>query len=152
LNNLTCIHVFTVKISDLKVGGFVNATYNGSTPVSLQAVKLTSGQLAAVDVTAGTWTGSYNGGTQTSQRLAGNYLTVPPLHTSSFQTGGVRKDSDGHRSCVEPAHTPSVMQEASNEILSNVIQMITIRLFWVRMYISPATIIRNPRQSLYVFQ
>ncbi|MRN53312.1 S-layer homology domain-containing protein [Paenibacillus monticola] len=46
----------TIKLSDLKAGDFVNVTFDGSSPLSIQSVKLTSGQVTALDAVAGTLT------------------------------------------------------------------------------------------------
>ncbi|WP_379162506.1 S-layer homology domain-containing protein [Paenibacillus sp. sgz5001063] len=92
----------TIKISDLKVGGFVNATFSGSTPLSLQSVKLTTGQLTAVDAATGTLTvKDYISGIQTFTATGGVKIirdgstatTLGSLTTADRVE--VRKDSAG---------------------------------------------------------
>ncbi|MEC0170012.1 S-layer homology domain-containing protein [Paenibacillus graminis] len=92
----------SIKIGDLKVGDFVNITFNGSAPLSLKAVKLNSGQLTAVDAASGTFTlKDYKGGAQTFSAAGGVKIIRDGSTTTtlgSLTTADrveVRKDSDG---------------------------------------------------------
>ncbi|WP_233476119.1 hypothetical protein [Paenibacillus sonchi] len=92
----------SIKIGDLKVGDFVNITFNGSAPLALRAVKLNSGQLTAVDAAAGTFTlKDYKGGAQTFSAAGGVKIIRDGSTTTSLGSlttadrVEVRKDSDG---------------------------------------------------------
>lgn len=55
-----------IALSELKSGDFVNLAFEGSTPISLQAVKQYAGQVSTVDTAAGTLTvKDYSGSAQT---------------------------------------------------------------------------------------
>lgn len=91
-----------ITISDLKVGGFINVKFDGSTPVSIQSVKLSSGQVAAVDAAAGTLTvKDYTGTSQTFTAGSGVRVVRDGVTTTSLgnvttaDRVEVRKDSDG---------------------------------------------------------
>ncbi|WP_342561756.1 S-layer homology domain-containing protein [Paenibacillus sp. FSL R7-0345] len=92
----------TITISDLKVGGFINVKFDGSTPVSIQAVKLSSGQVAAVDAAAGTLTvKDYTGASQAFTAGSGVRVVRDGVTTTSLSNVTtadrveVRKDADG---------------------------------------------------------
>ncbi|OKP86833.1 hypothetical protein A3844_12575 [Paenibacillus helianthi] len=117
----------SIKISDLKVGDFVNASFNGSTPLSLQAVKLSTGQLTAVNASTGTLTvKDYKAGTQTITPTGGVKIirdgstatTLGSLTTADRVE--VRKDSDGStiiRVLSQQSHAFSRYESGTNEIL-----------------------------------
>ncbi|WP_042195430.1 S-layer homology domain-containing protein [Paenibacillus camerounensis] len=92
----------TITISDLKVGGFINVKLDGSSPTSIQAVKVSSGQVAAVDAAAATLTvKDYTGTSQTFAAAGGVRVVrdgVTNTSLASVTTADrveVRKDSDG---------------------------------------------------------
>lgn len=61
-----------IALSELKSGDFVNLAYEGSTPISLQAVKQYVGQVTAVDAAAGTLTvKDYSGASQSIAAASG---------------------------------------------------------------------------------
>ncbi|KAI7251321.1 hypothetical protein KC345_g11586, partial [Hortaea werneckii] len=61
-----------ITLSEVKAGDFVNVTFDGSTPVSLQSVKQYTGQVAAVNAAAGTFTvKDYTGVSQTFTATGG---------------------------------------------------------------------------------
>ncbi|MNC18993.1 hypothetical protein D3C75_669150 [compost metagenome] len=92
----------TITISDLKVGGFINVKLDGSSPTSIQAVKVSSGQVAAVDAAAATLTvKDYTGTSQTFAAAGGVRVVRDGVTTTSLASVTtadrveVRKDSDG---------------------------------------------------------
>lgn len=92
----------TITISDLKVGGFINVKFDGSSPTSIQAVRVSSGQVTAVDAAAATLTvKDYNGTTQTFAAGSGVRVVRDGVTTTSLANVTttdrveVRKDADG---------------------------------------------------------
>lgn len=92
----------TIKISDLKVGDFINVSFNGSTPVTIQSVKLTTGQVSAVDAAGGTLTvKDYTGASQSFKVSGGVKIIKDGVTTTTLGTlttadrVEVRKDADG---------------------------------------------------------
>lgn len=92
----------TITISDLKVGDFINVTFTGSTPSAIQSVKLTSGQVTAVDTAGGSLTvKDYAGAAQTFAAGTGVKIIregVTSTTLSSLSAADrveVRKDADG---------------------------------------------------------
>lgn len=117
----------TITISDLKVGGFVNATFNGSTPLTLQAVKLTTGQVSAVDAAAGTLTVKDYAGAAQSFTAGGGVKVIREGVTAATLSGitaadrvEVRKDADGStiiRVMSQQSRAFSRYESGSGEIL-----------------------------------
>lgn len=91
-----------IAISDLKAGDFINVKLEGSNPTAIQAVKVYSGQVSALDAAAGTLSvKDYTGAVQTFSSAAGVRIVRDGVTTtalSSLTTADrveVRKDADG---------------------------------------------------------
>ncbi|QWU14580.1 S-layer homology domain-containing protein [Paenibacillus sophorae] len=92
----------TIKLSDLKAGDYVNVSALGSSPLSIQSVKLTTGQVTAIDAAAGTlsvkdYTGAAQAfGTGGSVKIVRDNGTSTALGSLSLsERAEVRKDADG---------------------------------------------------------
>lgn len=92
----------TLKISDFKVGDFVNIVSNGSNPVSIQLIKLTLGQVSSLDAAAGTLAvKDFTGATQAF--IVGNNVKIVRDGNTSTALSSLavsdrvelRKDADG---------------------------------------------------------
>ncbi|WP_410514869.1 S-layer homology domain-containing protein [Paenibacillus sp. BR2-3] len=92
----------TLKLSDFKVGDYVNVVANGSSTVSVQLAKLTTGQVLSLDAAAGTLAvKDFAGSTQTF--LTGSSVKIVRDSVTSTSLGSlavserveVRKDADG---------------------------------------------------------
>lgn len=91
-----------IALSELKSGDFVNLAFDGSTPLTLQAVKQYAGQVTAVDAAAGTLTvKDYSGAAQTLAAGSGVRIVrdgVTSSALSSLSTADrilARKDAGG---------------------------------------------------------
>ncbi|WP_307586597.1 S-layer homology domain-containing protein [Paenibacillus wynnii] len=92
----------TLKLTDFKVGDYVNLVSIGSSPVSLQLVKLTTGQVLSLDTTGGTLTVKNFAGT-TQSFLSGNNVKIIRASGTSTSLSSLavservelRKDADG---------------------------------------------------------
>lgn len=91
-----------ITVSDLKAGDFVNVKFEGSTALSIQAVKVSLGQVAALDTTASTLTvKDYTGATQTYSAAGGVKIIRDGVTTTALgnittaDRVEVRKDADG---------------------------------------------------------
>ncbi|OMF96534.1 hypothetical protein BK147_13595 [Paenibacillus sp. FSL R7-0337] len=91
-----------IALTELKAGDFVNLSFDGSTPLSLQTVKQVAGQVTAVDAAAGTFTvKDYTGASQpytagSGVRILRDGVTTNAL--SGLTTADrvlVRKDATG---------------------------------------------------------
>ncbi|BCG59856.1 S-layer homology domain-containing protein [Paenibacillus sp. URB8-2] len=97
----------TIKLSDLKAGDYVNVPALGNSPLSIQSVKLTSGQVTAIDAAAGSLSvKDYSGAVQTFG--AGGNVKIVRDSAASGTLGSlslserveVRKDADGTTTIV----------------------------------------------------
>lgn len=91
-----------IKLSDLKAGDFVNVDFDGSSAVSIQAVKVSTGLVVSVDATAGNLSvKDFKGVTQTFAVSGGIRIirdTVTTTTLSSLTTADrvdMRKGADG---------------------------------------------------------
>ncbi|KGE17759.1 S-layer homology domain-containing protein [Paenibacillus wynnii] len=92
----------TLKLTDFKVGDYVNLVSIGSSPVSLQLVKLTTGQVLSLDTTGGTLTVKNFAGT-TQSFLSGNNVKIIRASGTSTSLSSLavservelRKEADG---------------------------------------------------------
>ncbi|MHA6533364.1 S-layer homology domain-containing protein [Paenibacillus sp. BAC0078] len=117
-----------IKISDLKVGDFINVSFNGSTPVTIQTVKLTTGQVSAVDAAAGTLTvKDYTGASQSLKVTGGVKIIRDGVTTTTLGTlttadrVEVRKDADGAliiRVFTQSKRVFSSYESASGELIA----------------------------------
>lgn len=91
-----------LKLSNFKVGDYVNLVAIGSSPVSLQLAKLTTGQVLSLDTTGGTLSvKDFAGATQSF--LTGNNVRIIRAGSTSTSLGSLavsdrvemRKDADG---------------------------------------------------------
>lgn len=92
----------SIKIGDLKVGDYVNATVSGSTPISLKAIKQSTGTVTSVDAASGTLVlKEYSGASQTiaaggSVKIIRDGVTTTGLgNLTTADRVDVRKDADG---------------------------------------------------------
>lgn len=92
----------SIKIGDLKVGDYVNATVSGSTPLALKAIKQSTGMVTSVDAASGTLVlKDYTGVSQTIAATGGVKIIRDGATTGSLgnlttaDRVEVRKDADG---------------------------------------------------------
>ena len=92
----------TLKLTDFKAGDYVNVVAMGSTPTSLQLVKITLGQVMILDTTAGTiGVKDYTGVTQTISTSNNVKIVRAGVTSTSLPTLAVnerveiRKEADG---------------------------------------------------------
>ncbi|MFD1774226.1 S-layer homology domain-containing protein [Paenibacillus rhizophilus] len=92
----------TIKLSDLKAGDYVNVSALGNSPLSIQSVKLTTGQVTAIDAAAGSLSvKDYSGAVQTfgaggSVKIVRDSAASGALGSLSLsERAEVRKDADG---------------------------------------------------------
>ncbi len=92
----------TIKLSDLKAGDYVNVSALGSSPQSIQSVRLTTGQVTAIDAAAGTlsikdFTGAVQAfGTGGKVKIIRDNTTSAALGSLSLsERAEVRKDAEG---------------------------------------------------------
>lgn len=92
----------SIKLTALKSGDYLNVTFDGSTPLAVQAVKLTTGQVSAVDAAAKSLVvKEYTGAAQTFAVSGGVKIIRDGTTTtalSSLTTADrveIRKDTDG---------------------------------------------------------
>ncbi|AKG35356.1 S-layer homology domain-containing protein [Paenibacillus durus] len=92
----------TIKLSDLKAGDYVNVSALGSSPLSIQSVKTTTGQITAIDAAAGTLSVKDYAGTVQAFGTGGSVKIVRDNGTSTAlsslslsERAEVRKDADG---------------------------------------------------------
>ncbi|NUU63195.1 S-layer homology domain-containing protein [Paenibacillus agri] len=117
----------TAKLTEMKAGDFVNVTFEGSTPLAIQTVKLTTGPVNGVDATAGTLTvKDYSGAVQTFNTSSGIKITRDGTTTTtlgSLTTADrieARKDANGSiivRVLTQASRIFSRYESASNEIV-----------------------------------
>lgn len=92
----------TIKLGDLKAGDYVNVSALGSSPLSIQSVKLTTGQVTAINAAAGSLSvKDYSGAVQTLG-AGGSFKIIRDNAVSSSlgslsvsERAEVRKDADG---------------------------------------------------------
>ncbi|SET50343.1 S-layer homology domain-containing protein [Paenibacillus sp. NFR01] len=93
----------TLTVTDLKAGDYINVKFDGSNPSAIQIVKVTLGQVTAVDANAGTLTvKDYAGAVQTISVSSSGVRIIRDGVTSTGLAGltagdraDVRKDADG---------------------------------------------------------
>lgn len=118
----------TAKLTDMKAGDYVNVTFDGSTPLAIQTVKLTTGPVVSVDATAGTFTvKDYAGTAQTFNTSGGVKITRDGTTNTSLNNlttadrVEARKDADGSivvRVLTQATRTFSRYESATNEIVT----------------------------------
>jgi hypothetical protein len=116
----------TITVSDLKAGDFVNVKFEGSSALSIQAVKVSVGQVAALDTTASTLTvKDFTGASQTYSTAGGVKIIRDGVTTtalSNITTADrveVRKDADGSmvvRVLTALSRTFSRVESGTNEL------------------------------------
>lgn len=116
------------KLTDMKAGDYVNVSFEGSTPLAIQTVKLTTGPVVSVDATAGTFTvKDYAGTAQTFNTSGGVKITrdgTTNTSLSNLTTADrveARKDADGSivvRVLTQATRTFSRYESATNEIVT----------------------------------
>ncbi|UQZ32347.1 S-layer homology domain-containing protein [Paenibacillus sp. PK3_47] len=117
-----------ISISELKAGDFINVNFAGNNPTSIQAVKVYSGQVSALDAAAGTFTvKDYTGVSQTFSAATGVRVVRDSTTTTalgSITTADrveVRKDADGAvliRVLPQQSRTVSRYDSASNKLIT----------------------------------
>lgn len=92
----------SIKLTALKAGDYLNVTFDGSTPLAVQAVKLTTGQVSSVDAAANSLVVKEYGGAAQTFAVSGGVKIIRDGTTttalSSITTTDrveVRKDTDG---------------------------------------------------------
>lgn len=91
-----------IAVGDLKAGDVINVSFDGSTPLAIQVVKVSTGQVSAVDTTAGTLTVKDYNGTSYTYTVSGGVKVVRDGVTTTVLSNittadrvEVRKDADG---------------------------------------------------------
>lgn len=117
-----------ISLSEVKAGEYVNVSFEGSTPLSLQSVKQYSGQISAVDAAAKTLTvKDYSGVSQNFTASAGVRITrdgVTTTDLSGLTTADrvlARKDASGViiiSVFSQLARTFSRYETATNEVMT----------------------------------
>lgn len=92
----------SIKLTALKAGDYLNVTFDGSTPLAVQAVKLTTGQVSSVDAATNTLVvKEYAGATQTFAVSGGVKIiregttTTALSNLTTADRVEIRKDTDG---------------------------------------------------------
>lgn len=92
----------SIKLTALKAGDYLNVTFDGSTPLAVQAVKLTTGQVSSVDAAANTLVvKEYAGAAQTFAVSGGVKIiregttTTALSNLTTSDRVEIRKDTDG---------------------------------------------------------
>lgn len=116
-----------IKLSDLKSGDFVNVNFDGSSPLSIQAVKVSSGQVVSVDSTAGNLSVKDFTGVTQNFAVSGGVRIIRDTATNSTLSSlttadrvDVRKGADGImliRVLPQLSRTFSRYDSATNELL-----------------------------------
>ncbi|GGF74611.1 hypothetical protein GCM10010912_19820 [Paenibacillus albidus] len=106
-----------VKLTELVSGEFINVTFDGTTPLSVQFVKRTAGQVAAVDAASGTLSvKDYAGAVQNFTASAGVKIIRDGTTTTALGN-------------VTTADRVEVRKDANGALIINVLSQAN-RIFW----------------------
>ncbi|MEK3862402.1 S-layer homology domain-containing protein [Paenibacillus sp. FSL H7-0716] len=118
----------SIKLTDLKAGDYLNVTFDGSTPLAIQAVKLTTGQVSSVDAAGNNVVvKDYAGAAQTLAVSGGVKIIRDGSTTTALSnlTAGdrveIRKDPDGSttiRIMSQLSRTFSRYESATNSLVT----------------------------------
>lgn len=118
----------SIKLTDLKAGDYLNVTFDGSSPLAIQAVKLTTGQVSSVDAAGNSVVvKDYAGAAQTLAVSGGVKIIRDGSTTTALSnlTAGdrveIRKDPDGSttiRIMSQLSRTFSRYESATNSLVT----------------------------------
>lgn len=118
----------SIKLTDLKAGDYLNVTFDGSSPLAIQAVKLTTGQVSSVDAAGNSVVvKDYTGAAQTLAVSGGVKIIRDGSTTTALSnlTAGdrveIRKDPDGSttiRIMSQLSRTFSRYESATNSLVT----------------------------------